>query len=159
MLNWPRIWRSYMCLPKSPIVIVCCFMVLNHMRRSSDLVSSKISSNKVAFITENLRASVVDQWKRICLPMQETQVQSLVWEDCTCRGAPKSAHRNYWVCALGPGSHDYRSPLPRARLLNRRSPAMRSPCTQRESSPGSQPEKNPAQQWRPHTAKANQLNK
>ena len=30
---------------------------------------------------ETLGASQVAQWKRICLPMQETQVPSLGWED------------------------------------------------------------------------------
>ena len=29
------------------------------------------------------------------LPMQETQVQSLAWEDPTCHGATKPMHRNY----------------------------------------------------------------
>ena len=29
------------------------------------------------------RTSVVAQWIRICLSMQETQVWSLIWEDCT----------------------------------------------------------------------------
>ena len=45
------------------------------------------------FITENFkhtkieRASLVAQWLRICLPMQETRVRALVWEDPTCHGA------------------------------------------------------------------------
>ena len=30
------------------------------------------------------RASLVVQWLRICLSVQETWVQSLVWEDPTC---------------------------------------------------------------------------
>ena len=34
-----------------------------------------------------LGASLVVQWLRICLPMQGTRVQALVWEDPTCRGA------------------------------------------------------------------------
>ena len=34
-------------------------------------------------------ASLVVQWLRIHLLMQETQVRSLVWEDRTCRGAAK----------------------------------------------------------------------
>ena len=34
------------------------------------------------------------QWLRIPLPMQETQVQSLVQEDSTCHGATKPVH-NY----------------------------------------------------------------
>ena len=32
-------------------------------------------------------ASLVAQWLRICLPVQGTRVQALVWEDPTCRGA------------------------------------------------------------------------
>ena len=31
-----------------------------------------------------LRASLVAQWLRICLPMQGTRVRALVWEDPTC---------------------------------------------------------------------------
>ena len=36
---------------------------------------------------KSLRASLVAQWLRICLPMQGTRVRALVWEDPTCRGA------------------------------------------------------------------------
>ena len=43
----------------------------------------------------------------ICLPVQETQVQSLVWEDSTCCGAAKPEHRSHWTCAREPGSHSY----------------------------------------------------
>ena len=38
-------------------------------------------------INEEIGASLVAQWLRICLPMQGTRVQALVWEDPTCRGA------------------------------------------------------------------------
>ena len=34
-------------------------------------------------------ASLVTQWSRISLPMQETQVRSLIQEDPTCQGATK----------------------------------------------------------------------
>ena len=40
-------------------------------------------------------ASLVAQWLRICLPMQGTRVQALVWEDPTCRGATKPVSHNY----------------------------------------------------------------
>ena len=40
--------------------------------------------------------SQVCQWLRICLPMQGTWVQSLIWEDSTCHGATEPACRNYW---------------------------------------------------------------
>ena len=70
-------------------------------------------------------ASLVAQWLRVCLPMQGTQVQSLVWENPTCSGATKPMRHNYWVhasqllsphatrrnylspCALGPACHYY----------------------------------------------------
>ena len=38
--------------------------------------------------------SLVAQWERIRLPMQGIWVQSLAWEDSTCRGATKPVHRN-----------------------------------------------------------------
>ena len=44
------------------------------------------------------RASLVAQWLRIHLPMQEKRVQALVREDPTCRGATKPVCHNYWAC-------------------------------------------------------------
>ena len=41
------------------------------------------------------RASLVVQCLRIHLPMQGTQVRSLVREDPTCHGATKPVHHNY----------------------------------------------------------------
>ena len=35
------------------------------------------------------------QWIRICVPVQRTQVQSLVWEDPICHGATKPVYHNY----------------------------------------------------------------
>ena len=40
-------------------------------------------------------ASLVVQWLRICLLMQGTWVQSLVWEDSTCRGATRPQRHDY----------------------------------------------------------------
>ena len=39
--------------------------------------------------------SLVVQWLRICLPIQGTRVQALVWEDPTCRGATRPVSHNY----------------------------------------------------------------
>ena len=45
---------------------------------------------------ENMnRASLVEQWLRIRLPMQGTRVQALVWEDPTCRRATRPMRHNY----------------------------------------------------------------
>ena len=42
-----------------------------------------------------LRTSLLVQWIRIRLPMQATQVQSLVQEDSICNGAMKPVSHNY----------------------------------------------------------------
>ena len=54
-----------------------------------------------------LGASLVAQWERIHLPRQETQVQSLVWEDPTYRGATKPVRHNDSVWALESGDCNY----------------------------------------------------
>ena len=99
--------------------------------------------------------------KEFCLPMQETQVWSLIWEDPTCCRAPKPRHNNYWACALEPGSCNYwawaplllKPEYPRAYALQPEKPPQweaqalqpeSSPCSpQLEKSPHSS--KNPAQ--------------
>lgn len=42
-----------------------------------------------------MRASLMAQWIRICLPVHGTQVRSLVQEDSTCCGATKPVCHNY----------------------------------------------------------------
>ena len=39
--------------------------------------------------------SLVVQWFRICLPIQATQLRSLVLEDSTCLRATKPVHHSY----------------------------------------------------------------
>jgi len=46
---------------------------------------------KIAFFW----TSLVVQWLKVCPAMQETQVQSLVWEDPTYLGAAKPIHHKY----------------------------------------------------------------
>ena len=50
-------------------------------------------------------ASLVTQWWRIHLPMQETWVWSLVWEHPTCCGAPGPKYPNYWAWATTTEAH------------------------------------------------------
>ena len=50
---------------------------------------------RMAIIKISTWASLVAQWLGICLPMQGTRVQALVWEDPTCRGATKPGSHNY----------------------------------------------------------------
>ena len=56
------------------------------------------SSQKI--IKSGERASLVVQWLRIHLAMQETRVQSLVQEDSTSCKATKPMHHNYRVHQL-----------------------------------------------------------
>ena len=46
-------------------------------------------------------ASLVAQWLRVCLLMQGTRVQALVWQYPTCRGTTRPVSHNYWACASG----------------------------------------------------------
>ena len=56
----------------------------------------KLSYNTVAKKKKSLwRTSLVAQWLRICLPMQGTRVQGLVWEDPTGCKATKPVCHNY----------------------------------------------------------------
>ena len=52
-------------------------------------------------------ASLMAQWWRICQPMQETWVWSLVQEDPTYCGAAEPVHQDYWPCALEPRNGSY----------------------------------------------------
>ena len=45
------------------------------------------AERELAFQKHWIRTSLVAQWITICLLVQGTWVQSLVQEDCTCRGA------------------------------------------------------------------------
>ena len=50
------------------------------------------------------RASLLAQWLRICLPVQETWVQSLVQEDPVCHEAAEPVGHDFWACAVEPAS-------------------------------------------------------
>ena len=77
---------------------------------------------KVAIV----RASLVAQWLRIRLLMQETWVWSLVWEDPMCCRATKPVHHNYWA-------HTPKSLCSATReaasMGNTRTTARESPCS------------------------------
>ena len=85
-----------------------------------------ISSVKLQDTKSTYRTSLVAQWLRILLPMQETRVQALVWEDHTCRRATKPASHNYWTCALEPASHNYWAHVPQLLKPVRLEPKLRN---------------------------------
>ena len=67
------------------------------------------------------RMSLVVQWIRIHLPRQGTWVQSLVWEDYTCRWPTKPMYLGFRALlkAVYPGAH----------APQRETTTIRSPCT------------------------------
>ena len=82
-------------------------------------MNRQITSTEIETVIKKLPAgtALVAEWLRIHLPMQGTQVQSLVQEDPTCCRATKLVHHNYWACTLDPGAttteptcHNYWSP-------------------------------------------------
>ena len=99
-------------------------------------------------LTEDLkkstRTSLVVQWLRIHLPMQGTQVSSLVWEDPTCHGATKPMHRNYWGRELQ---------LLKRACLERVLCSKRSHCTQPRVASLTSTRESPQQKRRPSAAK------
>ena len=55
---------------------------------------------------DHVGTSLAVQWLIIHLPMQGTQVRSLVWEDPTCCGVTGPVCHNYWTCAIEPACHN-----------------------------------------------------
>ena len=84
---------------------------------SEMLLSILIYFKQNTFLRVNCsRASLVAQWERIGLTMQETQVWSLIWEDPTHYGATKPMCPNFWACR-NPGATPLKPLHPRAHAL------------------------------------------
>ena len=71
-------------------------LVLSHLCFFCRLLAVDIQIFKVYIKKKNkYRASLLAQWIRTYLLMQETRVQSLVQEDSTCRGVTKLMGHNF----------------------------------------------------------------
>ena len=82
------------------------------------------------------RASLMAQWWRISLPMQEAGIQSLILEGPLSHRATKPIYHNCWAYALKPGSCKYWAHVPeRPRFSTREATAMRNMYTTMKSSP------------------------
>ena len=70
---------------------------LDKMRRQRNILQAKEQdkNSQDQINEEEIGASLVAQWLRVCLPMQGTRVPALVWEDPTCRGATRPVSHNY----------------------------------------------------------------
>ena len=66
----------------------------------------QVTTNFVQVQEETGGASLVVQWWRLHLPVQETWVQSLILEGPTCLRAMRPMRHNYWAWALELGNHN-----------------------------------------------------
>ena len=83
------------------------YITISLVLYSAMLFSLKLSHEDVTLGNESIKmntelnrdahmvTSLVVQWLNVHLPVQETQVPSLVWEDLTCLGATKPTSHNY----------------------------------------------------------------
>ena len=87
--------------------------------------------------------------------MQETWVQSLIWDDLTCHRLAEPMCHNYWACALELRSHDFWARVPsRPCSATREAISMRSPrTTTREQPLLSATVEKPTKPQRPSTTK------
>ena len=100
-------------------------------------------------INTTSRTSLVVEWIGICLPLQGTQVWSLIWKDFTCHGQLKPTCHSDWACTLKPVSS-----------TNKRSHRNEEPAHCNEEQPCSlQLEKACTQQPDPAQPKNKQTNK
>ena len=83
--------------------------------------------------------SRVAQWLRIHLPMQGTQVPSLVWEDLTCCRATKPVRHNYW----SPQATTTEACKPRLLKLTHLEPVLRNKRSHRNEKPVHRKEEQP----------------
>ena len=124
------------------LVAVTYAWILHSLQLSSPpATTNEVMGQNNRIIKEKLRTPLVPQGLTICLPMQETRVQSLVWEDPTCLGATKFMCQSYWVhvlqllkpSCLEPVLHNKRSHLSEKREHPRKSsphsPQLVKACT------------------------------
>ena len=103
---------------------------------------------------QNYWTSPVVQWLGICLPMQGTQIQSLLQEDYTCGWATNPMCHNYWPALQSLWDTLLKPSHLEPCSVTREVTIKRSLHAARKSSHCSwQPEKAHTQQWRPITAK------
>ena len=75
------------------------YIYINHFAVYQKLIqcckSTILQLKKIYLKKETMGTSLVAQWIRSNLPVQQTRVQTLVWEDSTCCGATKPMPHNY----------------------------------------------------------------
>ena len=133
----------------SGFLCLCCFL-FNPLAQAKiinllhiDEISQSTQQNTL--LKKVWGGFLMAQWLRIHLPMQETQVQSLIWEEPPCCGATESMHHNYQACALELGICSYCSLLTLEPMLhNKRSYLSENPLIQTRVAPACHNNRKPA---------------
>ena len=99
ILSSPGVYRPYPHSQQLIITKVLKYKYIERLKEQHDHLDLKIA--------DIWGASLVAQWLRVPLPVQETQVRCLVQEDPTCLRAAKPELHNHSACALEPGSRNY----------------------------------------------------
>ena len=92
---WSLLWELRSCMPKRK----------NY--NFSYRWGVKTHNLKSYFREKVQGTSLVVQWIRIHLPVQETQAWSLVWEDSACHKAAGPVQQNYWARVQEPTHCNY----------------------------------------------------
>ena len=98
-------WNSNQISSKLKLMVLTLKLSWIQRKQNIYLVShTKNPRSHYQLLKEQKRASLVAQGSRVCLPMQETGIQSLIWEDLACCGAMEPMRHNCWASALEPES-------------------------------------------------------
>ena len=69
--------------------------IYNFYPKKITLKKNPNKSHLIHHLEKKKKASLVAQWLRICLLMQGTRVQAVVWEEPTCHGATRPVSHNH----------------------------------------------------------------
>ena len=135
--NWGCVYSEIL------LYIYCVLNAVGHIRKFvAKMLHEAQCYQENCIIKFTSWTSLVIQWIKLQVPVQGTQVPSLVWEDPTCLGATQPVCQSYWALGCNYWAHEPRATC----LATREATALRS-----LSLP--QLEKAQVQQWRPSAAK------
>ena len=119
---WPREWR----IQPPPLLRVTSLWQPMVGAGLENLDQSRCPAGNGSVLNAARRTSLKGQWLRFHLPAQGTQVQSLVQEDPTCRGATRPLCHNYWkpACSRGQALRQEKSPHEEPGRCNEEQPPL-----------------------------------
>ena len=109
--SWPRGWTRVFHIGRQILYYGATweFLIMGQIYIMRLLMCCTEDTTMLMCVAKSLsqESSLVVQWLRIHLSMQETQVRFPVREDSTCHGETKPVYHNYWGCVINPGGYSY----------------------------------------------------